>query len=202
MAMQIEVWSDYVCPFCYLQEPVVDRIAREFAGQVLVRWRAYELRPEPEPTLDPAGDYLRDIWASAVYPMAAKRSMKLQLPPVQPRSRKAFEATEYARDRGKADAMRHAIFAAFFEHGRDIGDLAVLGEISGSLDIHPSGLRRALEANVYTGRVVGDENEAAELGISGVPAMVLTPDANGERRLLISGAQPYETVCELVERAL
>ena len=200
--MQIEVWSDYVCPFCYLQEPVVERIEREFAGQVQVRWRAYELRPEPEPTLDPAGDYLRDIWASAVYPMAAKRAMKLQLPSVQPRSRKAFEATEYARDRGKADAMRHAIFAAFFEHGRDIGDLAVLGEIGESIDIHPSGLRRALEANVYTDRVVRDENEAAELGLSGVPAMVLTPRTSGERRLLISGAQPYETVSEFVERAL
>ena len=200
--MQIDVWSDYVCPFCYLQEPVVERIEREFATQVQVRWRSYELRPEPEPTLDPAGEYLRDIWASAVYPMAAKRAMKLQLPPVQPRSRKAFEATEFARDRGKADAMRHAIFAAFFEDGRDIGDLEVLGEIAGALDIHPAGLRRALEANVYTGRVVGDENEAAELGLSGVPAMVLTPDGNGERRLLISGAQPYETVRELVERAL
>jgi len=157
---------------------------------------------DPEPTLDPAGDYLRDIWASAVYPMAAKRGMKLQLPPVQPRSRKAFEATEYARVRGKADALRHAIFAAFFEEGRDIGDLGVLGGIAELLDIHPSGLQRALETNVYTHRVIGDENEAAELGLSGVPAMVLTPVGNGERRLLISGAQPYETVRELVERAL
>ena len=203
MPMRIDVWSDYVCPFCYLQEPVVERIQREFAGQVQVRWRSYELRPDPEPTLDPAGEYLREIWGSAVYPMAAKRSMKLQLPPVQPRSRKAFEATEYARDRSKADAMRHAIFAAFFEEGRDIGDLQVLGGIAESLDIHPSGLVRALEANVYTGRVVGDENEAAELGLSGVPAMVLTPaDDSGERRLLISGAQPYETVRQIVERAL
>ena len=201
--MQIDVWSDYVCPFCYLQEPVVERIEREFAGQVQVRWRAYELRPDPEPTLDPAGEYLRDIWASAVYPMAAKRAMKLQLPPVQPRSRKAFEATEYARDRGKADPMRHAIFAAFFEHGRDIGEVDVLGELAQPLDIHPTGLRRALAANVYTDRVIRDENEAAELGLSGVPAMVLTPtQSSNERRLLISGAQPYETVRELVERAL
>ena len=135
--------------------------------------------------------------------MAAKRGMKLQLPPVQPRSRKAFEATEYARDRGKAAAMRHAIFAAFFEEGRDIGDLKVLGEIAEALDIHPGGLLRALAANTYTERVVRDENEAAELGLSGVPAIVLTPEnpADG-RRLLISGAQPYETVHQLVERAL
>jgi predicted DsbA family dithiol-disulfide isomerase len=202
-SVQIEVWSDYVCPFCYLQEPVVEQLERDFAGQVQVRWRAYELRPEPVPTLDPAGEYLRDIWASAVYPMAAKRGMKLQLPSIQPRSRKAFEATEYARDRGKADAMRHAIFAAFFEHDRDIGDVQVLGEIAETLDIHPAGLLRALAANVYTSRVIGDENEAAELGLSGVPAMVLTPSAAAdERRLLISGAQPYETVRELVERAL
>jgi len=200
--MQIEVWSDHVCPFCYLQEPVVEQIEREFSRHVQVRWRAYELRPEPEPTLDPAGEYLRDIWASAVYPMAAKRAMKLQLPPLQPRSRKAFEATEYARDRGKADAMRNAIFAAFFEEGLDISDLKVLGEIADSLDIHPSGLLRAIEANTYTDRVIRDENEAAELGLSGVPAMVLTPQTSGERRLLISGAQPYETVRELVERAL
>ena len=203
MPMQIEIWSDYVCPFCYLQEPIVERIETEFAGQVQVRWRAYELRPEPEPTLDPAGEYLRDIWASAVYPMAAKRGMNLALPPVQPRSRKAFEATEYARDRGKADAMRHAIFAAFFEGGRDISDWKVLGEVAESVDIHPSGLFRALEGNVYTERVIGDENEAAELALSGVPAMVLTPaERSGERRLLISGAQPYESVRELVERAL
>ncbi len=201
--MQIEVWSDYVCPFCYLQEPVVDRIEADFASRVQVRWRAYELRPEPEPTLDPAGDYLTDIWSRAVYPMAADRGMKLQLPPVQPRSRKAFEATEYARDRGKAGAMRHAIFAAFFEHGRDIGDVQVLGEIAEQLDIHPTGLIRALDRGVYTGRVIRDENEAAELGFSGVPAMVLTLDPpNEHKRLLISGAQPYERVREAIERAL
>ncbi len=201
--MQIEVWSDYVCPFCYLQEPVVEQIEREFAGRVQVRWRAYELRPEPEPTLDPAGEYLTDIWTRAVYPMAEQRGMKLQLPPVQPRSRKAFEATEFARDRGKADAMRHAIFVAFFEQGRDIGDPQVLGEIAEPLDIHPAGVIRALERNVYTERVIRDENEAAELGFSGVPAMILNIERPNERkRLLISGAQPYETVRDVVERAL
>ena len=200
--MQIEVWSDYVCPFCYLEEPVVEQIEREFAGRLQVRWRAYELRPDPVPTLDPVGEYLRDIWARAVYPMAFARAMKLQLPPVQPRSRKAFEATEYARDRGKADAMRHAIFAAFFAEGRDIGDPQVLGEIAESVDIHPTGLLRALSGNVYTERVIRDEEEAAEMGLSGVPAMLLKPDKQGERPVLISGAQPYDAVRAIIERRL
>lgn len=200
--MQIEVWSDFVCPFCYLQEPVIDRLAAEFPS-IEIRWRAYELRPEPVPALDPAGEYLHDIWTRAVYPMAESRGMNLKLPPVQPRSRKALEATEYARDRGKADAMRHAIFAAFFEDGRDIGDAQVLGEISAQLDIHPAGLLRALDRNVYTDRVIRDENEAAELGLTGVPAMVLNiENPDDRRRILVSGAQPYDKVRKVVAAAL
>jgi predicted DsbA family dithiol-disulfide isomerase len=48
------------------------------------------------------------------------------MPPVQPRSRLAWEATEFAREHGKAEAMSHALFVAFFEHGRDIGQQEVL----------------------------------------------------------------------------
>src|SRR5947209_8145197 len=105
MAMvQIDVWSDYVCPFCYLEEPVLERLRNDFTGALQIRWRAYELRPDPVPTLDPQGEYLRDIWARSVYPMAAQRGIPLRLPPVQPRSRLAWEATEFAREHGKAEA--------------------------------------------------------------------------------------------------
>lgn len=203
MNIEVEIWSDYVCPFCYLQEPVVDELTREFGTRVTVRWRAYELRPDPVPTLQPDGEYLRDIWQRAVYPMAAERGMNLRLPPVQPRSRLAFEATEYARDRGKHDAMRKAIFAAFFEDGRDIGDPAVLCEIAQTLDIHPRGLERALESHTYIERVLRDETEASELGLTGVPAMVLTPPSGDNReRVLISGAQPFQAVKAAIEELL
>jgi predicted DsbA family dithiol-disulfide isomerase len=77
MQVQVDVWSDYVCPFCYLEQPVLDRIAQEFGVRVGIRWRAFELRPDPVPTLKPDGTYLRDIWARAVYPMAKERGMTL-----------------------------------------------------------------------------------------------------------------------------
>src|SRR5947209_7064756 len=95
--IRLDVWSDYVCPFCYLEAPILNRIAEEYRGKVLIRWRALELRPEPVPTLDPDGEYLHAIWNRAVYPMAHLRGIKLRLPPTQSRSRRAFEAAEFAR---------------------------------------------------------------------------------------------------------
>jgi hypothetical protein len=80
----VEIWSDYVCPFCYLELPAVERLKEEFGPRVDVSWHAFELRPEPAPTLDPDGEYLHDIWGRSVYPMAEERGMRLRLPPVQP----------------------------------------------------------------------------------------------------------------------
>ena len=79
MSLLLDVWSDYVCPFCYLEEPILNRMREEFGDQLTVRWRAFELRPEPVPTLPPHGEYLVNIWERAVYPMARERGMKLQI---------------------------------------------------------------------------------------------------------------------------
>ena len=67
--VQIDVWSDYVCPFCYLLEPTLAQIQQDAKGKVRISWQAFELRPDPVPTLDPNGNYLRDVWERAVYPM-------------------------------------------------------------------------------------------------------------------------------------
>jgi hypothetical protein len=78
--VQIDVWSDYVCPFCYLVEPTLAQIQQDGKGKVRLSWHAFELRPDPVPTLDPNGNYLRDFWERAVYPMAKARGMVLRLP--------------------------------------------------------------------------------------------------------------------------
>lgn len=200
--VRIDVWSDYVCPFCYLEEPVLARLRAELGDGVEIVWRAFELRPEPVPTLDPKGSYLRDIWASAVYPMAESRGMTLRLPPVQPRSRRALEAAEHARERGLYEEMHHALFRAFFEEGRDLGNLEVLLEVAAGVGLDREELGGALREGRYTARVVADERLAAELGISGVPALLVRPaDAALEEAELVMGAQPYEPVRQAVERA-
>ncbi len=199
--VRINVWSDYVCPFCYLEEPVLEQLKRELGDKVEIVWRAFELRPEPEPTLDPQGDYLRDTWAQAVYPMAEHRGMTLRLPPVQPRSRLAHEAAEFAREQGRHAAMNHALFRAFFEEGRDIGDKEVLLEIGAEVGLDRDELNHALETHRHWEHVLSDQGLAHELGLSGVPAMVMYQTDNpAETATVLSGAQPYEMVRARVEQ--
>jgi predicted DsbA family dithiol-disulfide isomerase len=197
--IQIAVWSDYVCPFCYLERPILDRIQQELGDRLRIDWRAFELRPEPEPTLDPNGEYLHRVWNQSVYPMAQARGLNLKLPPVQPRSRKAHEAAEFARDAGLLDEMNRALFKAFFENGRDLADMDVLLDIGQSVGLEPEPLREALASGLYSAKVLEDQHLARQVGISGVPALVISA---GQQAYLVSGAQPYETIKDVIAYAI
>ncbi len=202
--VRITVFSDYVCPFCYLEEPDLARVREGYGAEVEVDWRAYELRPHPIPTLDPDGDYLHRVWNASVYPMARSLGMTLLLPPVQPRSRKAHEAAEYAREEGRFEEMHFALFKAFFEDGKDIGDEEVLLEICESVGLRCEGLRVALREDRYAQKVISDEELSRRLGVTSVPTMFVglagEPLEEGEA---ISGAQHYGGRLEsAIERAL
>lgn len=202
--VRITVFSDYVCPFCYLEEPDLARVKEHYGDGVTVDWRAYELRPYPVPTLDPDGEYLHRIWNASVYPMASLLGMTLRLPPVQPRSRKALEAAEFAREKGSYDAMHTAIFEAFFEKGRDIGEVEVLVDIGASVGLDPEELRSALEEGRYKEKVLADEELARRLDVDSVPTMFVAPEgASLETAEVITGAHPYGGRVEAaVERTL
>ena len=197
--VRILVWSDYVCPFCYLERPVLERVQGELGHGIEIDWRSFELRPEPEPTLDPNAEYLHRVWNQSVYPMAQERGMVLKLPPVQPRSRKAHEAAEFARQAGRLDAMNNALFKAFFEDGRDLADIEVLLDIGQSVGLDAGELREALTSGRYEQRVIEDQQLARQIGISGVPALIVTA---GAQVYLVSGAQPYEAVKNVIARAI
>ncbi len=201
---RVTVFSDYVCPFCYLEEPDLMRVREEYGDAVEVDWRAYELRPDPIPILDPDGEYLHHVWNASVYPMAKSLGMALRLPPIQPRTRKALEAAEYAREESKFDEMHMALFRAFFEDGKDIGKGETLLEVGASVGLDREKLRAALEEERYTEKVLDDEQLALRLGVGSVPTMLVSsagePLQNAE---VITGAQPYGGRIEAaIERAL
>jgi predicted DsbA family dithiol-disulfide isomerase len=156
-------------------------------------WRAYELRPEPVPPLDPDGDYIRNAWKNSVYPLAEKLGVTMKLPPVQPRTRRAHEAAKWARTRGRFDAYHEAVFRAFFERGEDIGQIPVLTGLAVDLGLDGDLLREALERRVFEPDVVGDERDAERLGVRGVPAFVV------DRRALLGGVQTVETLRRVID---
>lgn len=196
----LDIWSDYVCPFCYLELPAVTRLQQEIGPQLVVTWHAFELRPDPVPTLDPDGEYLHTTWNRSVYPMARERGMTLRLPPVQPRSRKAFEAVCHAREQGRFDAMHLALFRGFFEDGRDIGDIETLLVLGESAGLSRKGLREALEQGRHTQEVIEDEMHATALGISGVPlGLVRKAGQPLAASIPLQGAVPYEALLKTVQ---
>jgi predicted DsbA family dithiol-disulfide isomerase len=191
----VEIWSDYVCPFCYLELPAIERLKQEFDGRLTVTWHAFELRPDPVPTLDPDGEYLHDIWARSVYPMAAERGMLLRLPPMQPHSRKAFEAVAHARSIDLFDRMHAALFRAFFEDGKDIGDTRTLLEIGESAGMDKISLKDALDSERYVEQVLREEQHAQSLGIRGVPITLVRPAGRPlTDSVALRGAVPYESL--------
>ncbi|WP_280546487.1 DsbA family protein [Halomonas sp. 11-S5] len=201
----LDVFSDFVCPFCYLEVPELDALEEHFGDVVAIRWRAFELRPEPEPTLDPDGDYLHDTWERAVYPMAAERGMTLRLPRLQPRSRLAHEASAWARTQevvrpGADGAMRTALFRGFFEESLDLADPEALVRVAQTLELDGQALRQALAQGQFRQQVRIDQQTARELGIGGVPGLRFSLD--GEHAGVLEGAQPRRQLLLAVERLL
>ena len=162
---------------------------------VEIIWRAFELRPDPVPTLDPTGDYLRNAWANGVYPLAAKLGIPINLPPLQPRSRLAHEAAHWARSQGRFDEYHAEVFRSFFERGEDIGDAEVLTPLASNLGMDAGSLRAALADHQFLPSVLQDEREAEMVGVSGVPAFIAA------RRIALTGVQPVQNLKTLVLRA-
>jgi predicted DsbA family dithiol-disulfide isomerase len=160
---------------------------------VEIIWRAFELRPEPVPMIDPNSDYLRRAWRDSVAPLAERLGVTMRFPPVKPRTRLAHEAAHWARTQGRFEDYHKEIFRAFFERGEDIGDAEVLIALAHQLALERNSLRQALTSHEFAASVLADEGEAARLGVSGVPAFV------ANRKAALTGVQPVENLRQLIE---
>lgn len=199
----LEVFSDLRCPFCYLEEPELDVLKAHFGDDLKIRWRPLELRPEPEPALDPHGDYLNQLWQDAVLPMAAERGLTMLQPNHQPRSRCALEAVCWVqRQYGDqaAERFRLALFRGFFEHSLDLADHHALAAHADQFGLDGAALAASLAAGEDTEHVRNERQAAAALDIRGVPTLRFMID--GEHAGVLVGAQPRRQLLLAVERLL
>src|SRR3954449_11738649 len=149
MPMKVKVYSDYVCPFCYLAEfPLREAIRGK---DVEVEWMPFELRPDPTPTLRPEGEYLQRAWAQSVYPLARRMGVPIVLPDVspQPHTQLAFEGYQFAKEHGKGNEYNLRVLEAFFVDGQDIGNVDVLTELAGEVGLDRRQFEQALADRGY-----------------------------------------------------
>src|SRR6266567_4117626 len=97
----------------------------------------FELRPHPNETLRPEGDYLQRAWQQSVYPIARRMGVPIALPAVspQPHTHLAFEGFQYAKEHGMGNAYNDRVLTAFLVDGRDIGDVGVLTKLAGEIGL-------------------------------------------------------------------
>lgn len=161
-----------------------------------VEWRAFELHPEIplEGMQPPWMDSPRfQAMEERVRQMARQAGLPLDPPQRVSNSRRALEAAEFARERGRHEAFHAAVFRAYFQEGRDIGDWAVLVEIAEEAGLDGEAMPQAVERGAYRAAVEAQIREAHQLGITGVPTFFL-----GD--LTVVGAQSYEVFRQAMAR--
>lgn len=191
----IRVYSDYVCPYCFLAEfPLNDAVR---GRDVAIEWMPFELRPEPNPTLRPEGDYLQQVWEQSVYPMAEQMGVQMVLPRVspQPHTHLAFEGYQFAKEHGKGNEYNDRMFRAFFQEEQDIGNVDVLTQVANEVGLETAPFRQALESRKYRGAHQAALRHAVEeMKISSVPTFVIGG-------YVLPGVQSRETLERAIELA-
>lgn len=170
---QIKIYSDYVCPFCYLGEQILEEVLKENPElEAEVEWLPFELRPFPNPTLKPGEEYLPKVWRNSVYPMARELGVDIKLPSVspQPHTHLAFEGFQFAKEHGKGDAYTIRLFEAFFKENKDIGKPEILTQLAGETGLNPKDFKEALESRKYKEQHQEALEEAARNGVTAVPS--------------------------------
>jgi predicted DsbA family dithiol-disulfide isomerase len=110
-------------------------------------------------------------------------------------SRRALGAAEFARERGRFDEMHHALFRAHWEGTGKLEDVDDLVRLGAGVGLDGAELREAIESNRYAGMIDENRQIASSAGIDAIPAHVFG------RRYLVLGAQPYEALKRVVDRA-
>ena len=174
MTTQIDVFVDYVCPFCFLVEPAIEEVKRDRDVEVTIR--PFELRPDPVLTLRPEDEYLPRVWNQSVYPMAERVGIPMTLPSVspQPRTEKAFMVLQLAQEQGLAQEYTEAMFTAFFQQDRNIGLDEVIIDVATTVGLNQTEVEEALHSEQRRLRQRADHDYAVNtVGLDVVPGVVV-----------------------------
>jgi predicted DsbA family dithiol-disulfide isomerase len=207
--MQVEIWSDVICPWCYIGKRRFEMALADFAQRddVQVIWRSFELdakAPRQHPgTLNEllASKYHVSPQQAAamnanVSGIAKEVGLEYHLEKARPGNTfDAHRLLHFAAARGLGDRATERVMHAYFSEALPVGDRAALARLAPEFGITESDALAMLESDAYSDAVRADEARAAAFGISGVPFFVFDEKSG------ISGAQPVEVFVEALQQA-
>lgn len=175
MPLKIKVYSDYVCPFCFLAKfPFEEAIEGK---DVEVEWMPYELRPEPTEPLDPINDYSKlMLWEKYIYPAIERLNINMKLPNISPHpyTGLAFQGYHYAKENGKAKDYNDRVFKALFQEDKNIGEIDILKGLAKEAGLDENDFEKALVSGKYKEAQNRALNHAySDMRISAVPTFII-----------------------------
>jgi predicted DsbA family dithiol-disulfide isomerase len=208
--MQIEVWSDVVCPWCYIGkrrlQSALDQ--RGLADDVEIVHRAFQLDPTASTTTEPTIDHLaakygvsRDealAMMTNVTEVAAAEGLDYHLDLCMTgNTRDAHRLALWAQEQDPAiaDQLLEAMYSAYFEQGRGVFTTDDLVAFASEVGLDADAAREMLSGTAYLDQVVQDQVLARTFGANGVPFFVI------DRAYGVSGAQPVEVFLSAIDQA-
>ena len=190
---RVVVFADFVCPYSYLAVEQVDRLAREYDLTVL--WRPHWLHPEtpPEGTPGARSPASKERLTAWMKEMAPEQFPKVRIPEKRQYSFYAFEALEFAYDKGRDSEYKTALYELMWTEGADIGEAKTLLTAAERAGLDPGELALVLHDRLYAERTLNAVNQARELGITNTPTMFI-----GKTR--INGWHYYEVLQSVLEK--
>ncbi len=203
--MHIDIYSDVVCPWCYVGKRRLERALTEFGGAARIAWRPFQLNPTmPKDGMDRTA-YLEAKFGSLdsfrqleehVQAAGASEGIAFAFENITrtPNTFAAHRLIWFAERDGCQDAVVNSLFRGYFEEGADIGSSATLVQLAARAGLHGEIVERFLRSDEGTAEVKAEEATGHALGIRGVPYFLV----NGT--YAISGAQPVETFVSALKR--
>ncbi len=207
--MKVEIWSDVVCPWCYIGKRRFESALADFEhrDQVEVIWRSYQLDPQASRA---SGEKVTEMLAqkygvsleqaakmhARVSAVAAQEGLVYHLDQAQHANTfDAHRLLHLAAERGLQQEAEERFFHAYFTEGKALGDAETLVQLASELGIAEDEARAALDSDAYADAVRADIRRARMFGIQGVPFFAI------DEQYGVSGAQPSEVLQEVLEQA-
>jgi predicted DsbA family dithiol-disulfide isomerase len=191
--LPVTVFADFTCPWSYLSEAILWRLA---ASGIELRYRARELYPGPDDP--PLPDIAAADW-STIESLSGETGVHLRPPDVRPLTRKAHESACFARERGAEIAFRREVHDLYWRRGADIARIDVLTAAAEAVGLDGEELRIALDIDRHGPEVEEDQLVGDRLRIPGTPAIFL---GVGAAARVVLGAQPVGELRRMVIEAI
>ncbi len=207
--MKIEIWSDVVCPFCYIGKRKLEKALAKFPQKeaIEIEWKSFQLNPDQKtnPTFSTL-EYLAESkgWSleqareisSQVAGMAESEGLIFNFEnAVVANTKNAHRLIHLAKAAGKGGEMKERLLKAYFTEGLNIDDSSTLMTLGKEVGLNEESIKKLLESNQYEDAVDQDIYESRLIGVKGVPFFVL------DRKFGISGAQSDEVFTQTLEKA-